>query len=68
MLRVAALPLLLAIAACSFTEPVLMRHPDGRVATCGPYDNRGMQSAAAALRESQCISDYQRQGYERAPE
>jgi hypothetical protein len=45
-----------------------MRHPDGRVAKCGPYDNRPLNSQASAIRERGCVEDYQRQGFERAPE
>lgn len=52
----------LLLAGC--TTPVLLRHPDGRVAKCGPYPS-GSQAVATALREAQCISDFQRQGFER---
>ena len=41
-------------------------------ATCGPFVGPFGASSetrtAAALREAQCISDYQRQGFERVPE
>lgn len=59
--------LLLALSACS-TEAVTLRARDGRAVTCGPYSTiTADQSYIAATRESQCIADYQRQGFERAP-
>ena len=63
--RLALLALLLV--GCS-TTPVKMRHPDGRAATCGPYPATGIPATAGAIREGQCIQDYQRQGFERVPE
>ncbi len=65
-------PLYIAIlclfaAACS-TDPVYLKHTkSGQIVQCGPFPSRGMQATAAALHESQCINDYQRQGYERVP-
>lgn len=50
------------------TDPVRMTHPTtGQTAVCGPYANTGIKAVAAARHEAQCIHDYQRQGYERAP-
>jgi hypothetical protein len=62
-------PLLaMAVVLMGCTEPVTMRNKaTGEVATCGPYKNGIVTGAWAAQREAQCISDYQRQGYERAP-
>jgi hypothetical protein len=66
-MRTTIIALGLFLAACS-TDPVYLKNTGtGAMVQCGPYDNRGLQSAASALRESQCISDYQRQGYERVP-
>jgi len=57
----------LMLAAC--TAPVLLRHTQtGQTVQCGRYYYSGMHSRAAAEREIQCVQDYQRQGYERAPE
>lgn len=54
------------LAACQTTNPVLMVNPKtGQTAQCGPYDNRPLNSAAAAMRESQCIMDYKEQGFVR---
>lgn len=61
-----ALVLLLLLGGC--TTAVTMRHPDGRVVKCGPYDARPINSFSSAQREQSCIQDYQRQGFERAPE
>jgi hypothetical protein len=55
------------VAGCMTTDPVLLRHPDGRTVQCGPYDARPINSMASAYRERGCIEDYQRQGFERAP-
>ena len=69
-----AIPLLmlgaLVLTAGCATTPILMKHPDGRTTQCGPYTNMhplfpGMSPHWKAERE--CISDYQRQGFERAP-
>jgi len=51
------------LGACA-APPVHLKHKEtGQVIKCGPYDT----SVRGALREAQCISDYQRQGYERVP-
>ncbi len=58
---VTALSLLL-LAAC--TAPITMQNPKtGQKVQCESY----MDNLAAAQREAQCISDYQRQGFERIP-
>jgi hypothetical protein len=54
-------------AACATTEPIVLRHPDGRTVQCGPYDNRPAHAMASAYRERGCIEDFQRQGFERVP-
>jgi len=48
--------------------PITLRHVDGRVAKCGPYPASGIPATAGAIREGQCIQDFQRQGYERVAE
>lgn len=59
--------LLLTLSACS-SEAVTLRAQDGRAVTCGPYPTwRLGDNATAVAHESQCIADYQRQGFERAP-
>lgn len=58
-----------ALAGCSTvqTEKIYLRNAAGVTATCGPYFSANLAAEAAAQRESQCIGDYQRQGYERFP-
>lgn len=55
------------LSGCT-TTAVILRHPmTGKTASCGPYDARPLSLMGSALRETQCIQDFQRQGYERAP-
>jgi hypothetical protein len=57
-----------SLAACTTTAPVYMRHPQtGQTAVCGPYNSDPVTASVSAERESRCITDYQRQGYERVP-
>lgn len=56
-----------ALAGCLTTDPVYLRNMTGAVVQCGPYDNRPVQSLSSAQHETQCIQDYQRQGFERVP-
>ena len=45
-------------------DSVRLRHlQTGQIAQCGPYGQ--LSSQTAAVTREQCISDYQRQGYER---
>jgi len=54
------------LVLCACTAPIKMRNAaTGQVATCGPYKETGLGTPE---REAQCISDFQRQGYERAPD
>lgn len=55
----------LALTGC--TEAIYMRNMAGMIATCGPYRSTGISSLSTPDRERQCITDYQRQGYERIP-
>ena len=53
----------LLFAGCS--EAVVFRHPQtGATVTCGPYSYFGGRDVYYM---SQCIQDYQRQGFERIP-
>jgi len=60
-------PLLLLMFALSLTgctsEIKMVNARTGQVAKCGPYTD----TVNAPPREAQCISDYQRQGFEREP-
>ena len=56
------------LAACTTTQPVYLRHPQtGQTATCGPYNEDPVTASITLSRETRCITDYQRQGYERIP-
>lgn len=58
----------LGLAACNTTLPVHMRHPQtNQTAACGPYNYGPFTAQVVESREQRCISDYQRQGYERSP-
>jgi hypothetical protein len=64
-MRQIAFSLALTAALTGCTEAITMRNKaTGDVVTCGPYEHADRFSA---VREAQCISDYQRQGFERAP-
>lgn len=58
----------LALAGCASTETVMLRNPVGQTVQCGPY--QGSSGAISRLVIQQqlrdCVTDYQRQGYERA--
>jgi hypothetical protein len=54
-------------AGCS-SETVILRHPQtGATVTCGPYSNYGFFGGDYWRSMPQCITDYQRQGFERMP-
>jgi len=55
----------LVLAGC--TSAIHMRNPTtGQTATCGPFPTGwALGGLQVAQREQQCISDFQRQGYER---
>lgn len=69
MKRLVLIALALSMAGCATvqTEKVTLRNAAGMTATCGPYFNANLAASGAAQREGQCISDYQRQGYNRVP-
>lgn len=62
---------LFSFVACTrTTQPVTLRHPNtGAVVQCGPYQDNFLGGLRAFVyqQERDCIADYQRQGYERAP-
>ena len=65
-----AVTLLLVLAGCS-TTPILMRNArTGQTTQCDPYTNMHPLFPAMSPHwkaERECISDYQRQGFERVP-
>lgn len=59
---------LLAFALSGCGETIKLRNQStGQTATCGPYMLDGLGSNSQEQREARCISDYQRQGFERMP-
>ena len=68
----AAIIILMAIglAGCATSETVYLINESGNTVQCGPFTDYGAVNLANQTTEAQlrgCISDYQRQGYERAP-
>ena len=55
------------VAGCASTDAVIMRHPDGRTAQCGPYRTDLRVGPTQVALERGCIEDYQRQGFQRLP-
>jgi hypothetical protein len=54
-------------AGCS-SETAMLRHPQtGATVTCGPYYRVWLVGGDYVRSMSKCISDYQRQGFERIP-
>ncbi len=62
---------LLALLPGCVRDAVVLIHPQtGKEVQCGPFYFTGMESgifskAAAEERERDCVSDYQKKGYER---
>lgn len=62
---------MVALLAGCVRDAIILIHPETRKQQqCGPYYYTGMSSgifskAAAEERESDCIKDYEQQGYER---
>jgi hypothetical protein len=68
-MRWIAIGLLMFLVACATSESVHLRNAStGETVQCGPYTVYGNLNAAAVSAQSRvrsCISDYQRQGFER---
>ena len=67
LLILLALPL---VAGCAIGEKVLLKNTAGMTVQCGPYTDFGNIPAAnetTAAKVRDCVTDYQRQGYERVP-
>ena len=61
----------ISLAGCATSsETVYLKNPSNQMVKCGPYTNYGNVPSANVTTQNQlrgCISDYQRQGYERVP-
>ena len=52
------------------SKPTSLKNVSNQMVKCGPYTNYGNIPSANVTTQNQlrdCIADYQRQGYERAP-
>jgi hypothetical protein len=50
------------------TPVINLRHPDGRIAQCGKSYHWGYTGNISSVEQDRaCVSDYQRQGFERVP-
>jgi hypothetical protein len=59
---------LFSFVACAGRQPVTLRHPNtGAVVQCGGGMNFILGPEISYQQERDCIADYQRAGYERAP-
>jgi hypothetical protein len=72
MSRAAPITLTLAITGIALpacTDPIKLKNAaTGQIAQSGPYASDMIAGGdAQAQRERECIQDFQRQGYERAP-
>ncbi len=58
------------IMGCTSVAPVTLQHPTTRTkVTCaGEWYHFPLEGQLIHQRQERCISDYQRQGYERVPE
>ena len=70
---VAATIILMAIglAGCAISETVYLQNASSQTVQCGPYTDYGDISSANVTTQNElrdCITDYQRQGYERVPD
>jgi hypothetical protein len=63
--KLTVLILLIGVSGCG--DSVTLRNQAGMTVTCGPYYRDSIGSNSMALREAQCVSDYQKQGYQRVP-
>jgi len=56
----------LLLTGCAVSSDVVLRHPDGREATCeGVTGLYGLRSHTLLGVQRDCVKDFQRQGFER---
>lgn len=68
MKHICATILVLALCSCATSETVYLKNAGGQTVKCGPYQGLGRNADIlnrAKVRD--CVSDYQRAGYERVP-
>jgi len=67
-MRLAAALCALMLAACATSETIILRNMAGQMLQCGPYPAGLGTSTSRLIAESNlrnCVTDFQRQGYER---
>ncbi len=68
--RIAIVLIVLGLVGCATSETVYLRNASSQTVKCGPFTSSGNINAATAashIKLRDCITDYQRQGYERVP-
>jgi hypothetical protein len=55
-------------SSCAHTDRVELENPQtGRVVECGPYADFALRATANVMQLSQCIQDFEKQGFVREP-
>ena len=63
----AGVTMVVVVTGCTTSEPVLLQHPQTHaIVRCAP-GYRSFIDGEGYRQQEDCIADYQRQGYERAP-
>ncbi len=60
----------LSVARCTTSDPIYLKSANGKTVRCGPYMDFGYLPATSKSTEAKvwdCVSYYQRNGYERIP-
>ena len=71
-MRLTMILVAIALTGCATSEVVYLKNMGGQTVQCGPYELAGiggLQQAAAQAQDRlrDCVTDYQRQGYNRIP-
>ena len=70
MFRSLGVLVVIGLVGCATSEIVHLKNATGKKVQCGPYTDLGnvpMANVTTQKKLRDCISDYQRQGYERVP-
>ena len=68
--RIGLVLITMGLVGCATSETVYLRNAAGHTVQCGPYTPGGIGPPAAMVAQAElrhCVTDYQRQGYERIP-
>ena len=69
-MRIVIILIMVGLAGCATSEIVHLQNAVGQGVQCGPYTDYGNIPTANLTTQDKlrhCVSDYQRQGYERIP-